>query len=139
MEECAKIEVLGASAAGLFIGHKVDLDKMSEVFRSHAQKNRVNAHFLEPSTTEKSARKDGEVDSALAAFRKAQDECHVRSNEEKNSALYVDIEKGEFVSPAEKVTSRMLARFGEIERETFTVGRAEGGDAAQMGQRTKRL
>lgn len=70
--------------------------------------------FLEPSKTEKSARKDGEIDSALAAFRKAQDEFHVRSNEEKNSALYVDIEKGEFVSPAEKVTSRMLARLGKL-------------------------
>lgn len=46
MEECAKIEVLGASAAGLFMGHKVDLDKMSEVFRSHARKNRVNAYFF---------------------------------------------------------------------------------------------
>ena len=50
LEECAKIESLGAWATSLLAGYSVDEKKIIAGFASHAQKNRTNAYMLKGST-----------------------------------------------------------------------------------------
>jgi AbiV family abortive infection protein len=46
LEECAKIETLGAWATSLLAGYSVDEKKVVVGFASHARKNRTNAYML---------------------------------------------------------------------------------------------
>jgi AbiV family abortive infection protein len=116
MEECAKVEVLGASAATLLMGEKASFKHVADVFRSHEKKNRVNAYFLEPSAKEQSAGRSGRLKDAIAAFEVIQDRFHARSNLEKNAALYVDLQGEEFEAPVERITAKMVATADSSER-----------------------
>lgn len=80
LEECSKIEILGAWATGHLMGHTVDKTKLKRALASHASKNRNNAYFLPGSAEEEAAKKSGDVDGAMEAFKKLQDEFHIKAN-----------------------------------------------------------
>jgi AbiV family abortive infection protein len=109
LEECAKIETMGAWATSLLTGLPVDQKKVLASFSSHARKNRTNAYMLEGSAEEKAAKERGDWKGALAEFKKLQDEFHQKSNDAKNASLYVDFKDGKFVAPMERITEEMLA------------------------------
>src|SRR5438105_4346093 len=69
LEECAKIEILGAWATSLLMGHTVDVAKLKRAFASHASKNRTNAYFLRGSEEELAANRSGDIDRSLEAFK----------------------------------------------------------------------
>ena len=65
LEECAKLEMLGAWATSLLMGHEVDSAKVKKAMASHAHKNRTNAYFLKGNAKEEAARKSGDVHGAV--------------------------------------------------------------------------
>jgi AbiV family abortive infection protein len=107
LEECAKIESLGAWATSLLAGYSVD-KKVLAGFVSHARKNRTNAYMLKGSAEEQAAKERGDWEAASEEFNKLQAEFHKKSNGAKNAALYVDFEDGKFVAPTERITKDML-------------------------------
>jgi AbiV family abortive infection protein len=122
LEECSKIESMGAWAASLLSGLGVDQSKVLAAFRRHSSKNKSNAYMLEGSQAEKDAKERGDWETALEEFKKLQTEFHQASNDAKNSSLYVDWKDGEFVSPSEQISSEMLAE--TIERNKNFLGYA---------------
>jgi len=114
LEECAKTEVIGGNIMALLMGKAVDLERMRKAFLSHERKNRTNAYFLEPSAEELAAREQGDVKKAANAFREIQDQFHLESNSKKNASLYVDIDDGTFVAPAEVITAEMAHQAREL-------------------------
>ncbi|MET4277147.1 MULTISPECIES: AbiV family abortive infection protein [unclassified Bradyrhizobium] len=125
LEECSKIEKMGAWATSLMSGHKVDQDKLLAAFRRHSSKNKGNAYMLEASQGEAEAKARGDWETALQEFKKLQQEFHEASNDAKNASLYVDWKDGEFVSPSEQITQSMLAEI--IERNQTFLGYASNG------------
>lgn len=103
LEECSKIEILGAWATGHLMGHPVDKTKLKRALASHASKNRNNAYFLPPSAEEEAAKKRCDVEGAIDEFKKLQDEFHIKANSAKNASLYVDYQDNGFVAPNEQV------------------------------------
>jgi AbiV family abortive infection protein len=122
LEECSKIENMGAWAASLLSGLDVDQNKVLAAFRRHSIKNKSNAYMLEASKAEKDARARGDWEDAREEFKNLQTEFHEASNDAKNASLYVDWEDGEFVSPGEQITPEMLAQI--IERNQTFLGYA---------------
>jgi AbiV family abortive infection protein len=122
LEECSKVENMGAWATSLLSGLKVDQDKVLASFRRHSAKNKSNAYMLEGSQAEKDAKALGEWKTAREEFKKLQTKFHEASNDAKNSSLYVDWKDGEFVSPTEQITPEMLAQI--IERNQTFLGYA---------------
>jgi len=114
MEECAKVEVLGASAMCVLLEQPINLHRIAETFRHHSRKNKTNAYFLKPSGNEKRAWAGGRAGAARASFRVMQDKFHERSNSDKNGALYVDIRDGKFYAPRERITPKMVARLHRL-------------------------
>lgn len=88
LEECAKVENLGAWAVSFVLGHDVDEKKVLTAHAHHAAKNKQNAYMLEPSQDEKDARERGDIKAALD-FQKTQVRFHAKSNGAKNASLYV--------------------------------------------------
>ena len=117
LEECSKVNNLGAWAISLVLGFEVDQKKVLAAFGRHAAKNKSNAYMLEGSEAEKDAESRGDWEAALAAFKQTQDEFHATSNQAKNASLYVDWVDGEFVAPSERVTKKMLAEITERNAE----------------------
>jgi AbiV family abortive infection protein len=118
LEECAKIEIIGALATSLLAGIAVDQNKVLARLGSHARKNRTNAYFLERSAEEQAAQARGDWEAALAGFKRLQTQFHAKSNDAKNASLYVDFEDGKFVAPIERITDVMLAKTA-ARNETF--------------------
>jgi AbiV family abortive infection protein len=110
LEECSKIENMGAWATSLLSGLEVDQNKVLASFRRHSSKNKSNAYMLEGSQAEQDAKARGDWEAAQEEFRKLQTEFHEVSNDTKNASLYVDWKDGEFVSPSEQITPEMLAQ-----------------------------
>jgi AbiV family abortive infection protein len=110
LEECSKIENMGAWATGLLSGIEVDQNKVLAAFRRHSSKNKSNAYMLEGSQEEKDATARGDLETAREEFRKLQLDFHEASNNAKNASLYVDWNDGEFVSPSEQITPEMLSQ-----------------------------
>jgi AbiV family abortive infection protein len=98
LEECGKIEILGAAVVSCLIGMEVDIRSLSRVFRRHESKNKMNAYFLPRSEDEVVAEKNDDIAAAVSAFKAVQEEFHQESNRLKNSSLYVDFDGG-FTSP----------------------------------------
>lgn len=117
LEECAKIEILGAFATSLLMGHDVDFEKVQKGLASHAHKNRTNAYFLNASAEEESAKQAGDFDAALAAFKQMQKAFHLKANTAKNAALYVDFKDQKFVAPDECITLEMAAEIAALNEE----------------------
>jgi AbiV family abortive infection protein len=113
LEECSKVNNLGAWAVSLILGLEVDQKKVLAAFGRHAAKNKSNAYMLEGSETEKDAKSRGDWETALEAFKQTQDEFHETSNRAKNASLYVDWVNGEFVAPSERITKEMLTEIAE--------------------------
>ena len=109
LEECSKVNNLGAWAVSLVLSLEVDQKKVLAAFGRHAAKNRSNAYMLEGSVAEKEAKARGDWEAAREAFRGTQDGFHETSNQAKNASLYVDWVDGEFVAPSERITNEMLA------------------------------
>ncbi len=118
LEECAKIETMGAWAVSILAGIPVEGDKVLLGLTRHANKNRTNAYMLEGSAEELAARERGDWGAALAEFKRLQEEFHAKSNAAKNASLYVDFESEKFFAPVDKITADMV---GEIatRNETF--------------------
>jgi|SRR5450755_1060029 AbiV family abortive infection protein len=123
LEECSKIESIGAWATTLLAGLDFNQDKTLAAFRRHASKNKNNAYMLEASQPEKDAKASGDWEEMRKAFKNFQTEFHEASNDAKNASLYVDWRDGEFVSPSEQITAEMLAEI--IERNQTFLGYAQ--------------
>jgi AbiV family abortive infection protein len=123
LEECSKIETMGAWATSLLSGLEVDRNKILAALRRHSSKNKSNAYMLEGSPEEKDAMARGDWEAARKEFRKLQLEFHEASNDPKNASLYVDWKDGEFVSPTEQITREMLSQI--IDRNQTFLGYAQ--------------
>jgi AbiV family abortive infection protein len=108
LEECGKIDILGACAAQLLAGHGVDFVKLSATLSRHKAKNYSNAYMLPAIGAELEARKAGDWQRSLDAFREMQKRFHDDSNNAKNAALYVDHKNRRFTAPKESITDAMV-------------------------------
>jgi AbiV family abortive infection protein len=117
LEECAKVEMLGAWATSLLLGHDVDSTKVKNAMASHAHKNRTNAYSLKGDSKEEAAKRVGDFEGALKAFKEMQKEFHLRANKAKNSSLYVDFVEGTFVAPIERITPEMVNEIAALNEE----------------------
>lgn len=122
LEECSKIETMGAWATSLLSGLPVAQNKVLAAFRRHSSKNKSNAYMLDGSREEKDAKARGDWKTAQKEFKKHQAEFDEASNNAKNASLYVDWKGGEFVSPSEQINSEMLAQI--IDRNRTFLGYA---------------
>lgn len=113
LEECAKIDMLGAWAASVLTGVRLDIQKTSQAFASHKAKNYTNAYMLPVAGDEADARQSKRWPEASKAFKQRQAQFHEESNLAKNSALYVDFQGGNFVAPRERITAAMVEDFAE--------------------------
>lgn len=109
MEECAKIDMLGAHTVSILMGHDIDDEHIGKIFRDHKVKNHANAYNATPTPQEEEARARGDWAAASAAFKKFQRDFHVEVNTIKNAALYVDFRDGQFVSPKDAVPEQIAA------------------------------
>lgn len=123
LEECSKIETMGAWAVSLLAGHEANQDKILAALRRHSYKNKSNAYMLKRSPGENDAMVRGDWETAREEFRKLRLEFHEASNAAKNASLYVDWKDGEFVSPTEQITPEMLSQ--TIDRNQTFLGHAE--------------
>jgi AbiV family abortive infection protein len=118
LEECAKIETLGAAATSLLMGHEVDFVKIRNALISHARKNRTNAYFLEVSPEEKAAIDAGDLEGALKVFSAMKDRFHLKSNTAKNASLYVDFDdKLNFIAPKDCIKDEMVAEIAALNEQ----------------------
>ena len=108
LEECGKIEIIGAWATNLFLGGHVDVPEMTKAFRSHEAKNYANAYFATPTAEELEARERGDKRAAVEAFERFQQKFHNESNSAKNASLYVDFKNNRFSAPSEVIAEEMV-------------------------------
>ncbi|ABS66041.1 hypothetical protein Xaut_0790 [Xanthobacter versatilis] len=125
LEECSRVNNLGAWAVSLVLGFEVNQKKVLAAFGRHAAKNKSNAYMLKGSEAETNAKARGDWEAAMAAFRQTQDEFHETSNRAKNASLYVDWVDGEFAAPSERITNEMLVEI--TERNAEFLGCAQNG------------
>lgn len=109
LEECAKIEMMGAWAVSLLAGFPVDPKKVLKAFTNHGRKNRTNAYMLDVSAEERDARERGDFRAAIDEFEKLQNKFHDESNDAKNASLYVDFIGAKAIAPSEKINQEMVA------------------------------
>lgn len=114
LEECSKLEYLGAWSMSLLRGRDIDPRRAAKAFSSHAAKNKLNAYMLDPSEAELNAREKGDWEASLAEFEKTQEAFHRFSNNNKNASLYVDWTGSEFVAPADAITIELLAEIAAL-------------------------
>lgn len=117
LEECAKVNNLGAWAVSLVFKFDVNQKKILAAFGYHAAKNNSNAYMLRASEAETDAWASGDSKAAMEAFKKTQNEFHQTSNGDKNTSLYVDWVGSEFSAPSERITNEMLAVITERNAE----------------------
>lgn len=109
LEECAKVDSLGAAVISVFMGHEVDLDRLRRAFRRHEYKNKANAYWLPVTENERQARDSGDFGAAREAFKQLQADFHEESNDDKNASLYVDFAEA-FTSPLDIVSEEDFAK-----------------------------
>lgn len=103
MEECSKIDTLGAAATLILIGGDIDEIRLTRELRNHKAKNHANAFFAMTTDEEMAARARGDWKASSEAFKKFQDHFHAEVNAIKNAGLYVDFQDGQFRSPVDEV------------------------------------
>jgi AbiV family abortive infection protein len=108
MEECGKIEILGAWATSYLLGLDVDRRKVESALASHRAKNSANAYMLPVTEAEEKAREQADWKGAIKAFDEQKTAFHVQSNFRKNAALYVDFDGTTFVAPSDQITEPMV-------------------------------
>ncbi|SFY12235.1 AbiV family abortive infection protein [Pseudomonas sp. NFACC36] len=112
LEECAKIEMLGAAVVSLLRGMNIELRSLQRAFSRHESKNKTNAYFLPQSEVEKDATINNRTADAVIAFKAVQEEFHQESNSYKNSSLYVDF-KEVFTSPLKTISEEDFVKVRE--------------------------
>jgi AbiV family abortive infection protein len=117
LEECAKVDMLGAWAVSHLTGMTPDDKKFSKALASHKAKNYANAYMLEPTEAEKRAREAGDWRAAIETFEKTKVEFHEKSNAAKNAALYVDVQHGVCSTPSEHTTEAMVEEISNRNEE----------------------
>jgi AbiV family abortive infection protein len=113
LEECSKIENMGAWATSVLTGTPTDKAKVLAAMRRHSSKNRTNAYMLSGSHAEAAATANGDIKTAIAEFDKLKAAFDQESNAAKNASLYVDFVDGGFVAPVERIDAAMLAKIRE--------------------------
>lgn len=103
IEECAKIDSLGAAAKGLIIGFDLDLDRLHKNLTRHEIKNHINSWNFPFTAEEEAAHSAGDRDAARVASNKLKGEYHKLVNGIKNNSLYVDFDGVEYRRPLESV------------------------------------
>jgi AbiV family abortive infection protein len=103
MEECSKVDTLGAAVVSILAGLDVDEASLAKSLRSHSEKNHANVYNATPTEEELSARERRDWDAARAAFKNFQKDFHNAVNDIKNSGLYVDFKYGAFSAPSDAV------------------------------------
>lgn len=103
IEECAKIDSLGAAAKGLLSGIDVDLGKLHKNLAKHEVKNHINAWNLRFTAEEEAAHSAGNREEARVAANKLRGEYHSFVNSVKNNSLYVDFNGFDYRRPLESV------------------------------------
>lgn len=111
MEECSKIDSLGAAVISLLNGHGVDEDRLAKAFRNHKAKNYANSYFAVATEEELAARGRGDWKAASKAFKQFQSKFHSEVNTIKNAGLYVDFQNGQFTAPADEVNETVTVDF----------------------------
>ncbi|WP_460088229.1 AbiV family abortive infection protein [Pseudomonas sp. H1_B04] len=112
LEECAKIEMLGAAVVSLLMGRDIELRSLQRAFSRHEIKNKTNAYFLPQSDLEKDAVINNRTADAVIAFKTVQEEFHQESNSYKNSSLYVDF-RDVFTSPLKMISEKDFVKVRE--------------------------
>jgi AbiV family abortive infection protein len=102
LEECAKVDMLGAAVTSLLMNHAVEVKALQRAFARHESKNKTNAYFLPKTEAERLANEEGDFSAASREFKQLQDAFHKESNTYKNAALYVDF-GAQFTSPLEVI------------------------------------
>ncbi|MDH3062306.1 AbiV family abortive infection protein [Achromobacter insolitus] len=120
LEECAKVNELGAAVTSLLMGHEVNVDALRRGFRRHEYKNKANAYFLPPTHVEQLARDSGDFESANQEFKKLQVEFHEQSNKYKNASLYVDFRET-FTSPQELINEEAFVEVRKRNEEFMSI------------------
>lgn len=118
LEECAKVDILVSATFSVNAGKEVDFDRVRKAMLSHASKNRANAYFLDHSEEELSAATGEE---AVAAFNKLQKQFHEKSNDAKNSSLYVNMDEQTFSTPETSITLEMLEEISSRNRKFLSL------------------
>lgn len=103
IEECAKIDSLGAAAKGLLIGIDIDLGKLHKKLARHEVKNHINAWNFPFTAEEEAAHSAGNREEARVAANKLRSEYHSFVNSVKNNSLYVDFNGFDYRRPLESV------------------------------------
>jgi len=125
LEECAKIEMLGAWAASVLTGMETDVQKLTVAFASHRAKNYTNAYLLPVTNAESNARREKRWHDAMEAFRQQQAEFHLESNSAKNASLYVDVQNGNFTAPKDRIAEPMVRKIAEANEEFLAGAQAK--------------
>lgn len=114
LEECSKVDSLGAWATSLVLDFAVDQKMVLAALSRHSSKNKLNAYMLDVSDAEADARESGDWKAAADLFRRSQDEFHTMSNLAKNRSLYVDWDDGRFVAPDERITKENMVETRDL-------------------------
>lgn len=114
MEECSKIDTLGAAATSILLGHDVEEALLARALRDHKAKNHANAFFARITDEEMAARTRGDWKAASEAFKKFQDKFHAEVNTIKNAGLYVDFRDGQFTAPIDEVDESTATAFQSV-------------------------
>ena len=109
MEECAKVDMIGATATSILAGESFDHSRVVSAFRSHRAKNHANAYMAAATGEEKEARDRGDWDAALATFEQFKAQFHQQMNTTKNDALYVNYDGRRFSAPL--VTEELACQY----------------------------
>jgi len=117
LEECAKVDMLGAWAVSHLTGMAPDEKKFAKALANHRAKNYANAYMLEPTEEERKARETGDLKAAIEVFEKSKVQFHDESNAAKYAALYVNVQGGVFSAPSEHTTEAMLEEISKRNEE----------------------
>jgi AbiV family abortive infection protein len=140
LEECAKVDALGAAVTSLLMGHEVNTEALRRAFRRHGYKNKSNAYFLPASEAERLARDSGDFDAARQEFKQRQEAFHEESNSDKNASLYVDF-GDTFTSPQELISEEIFVKVRQRNDEFMSIAfdhvrmlRSWGGDLRRSAE-----
>lgn len=114
MEECSKVDTLGAASLSLLLGYQVDENRLEKAFRNHRAKNHANAYLVAMTKEEKAAIASRDWESANAAFKDLQKRFHEDVNAIKNAGLYVDFGDGRFTAPTDEITEQTAIVFQRL-------------------------
>ncbi|MEQ8315915.1 MAG: AbiV family abortive infection protein [Phycisphaerales bacterium] len=109
LEECAKVDMLGAWAVSQQLtGETTDSKKFWKALASHKAKNSTNAYLMPATEAERRAREAGDWSAAIQFFLDDKTQFHNDSNTAKNAALYVDVREGFCSTPVEQISESMV-------------------------------